>query len=186
MFSQPSNNRLALPIRAIDHVCGSENPLLTVLEYGNYQCPYTAQMHLVFEKMQQRKSLQKHLRFVFRHFPQTDIYHNAHKAAEAAEAANVQGKFWQMHEMLFKHQQALEDCHLVEYAAQLDLDLSQFLKDMTEHTFFCRVQEDLMSGIRSGVTKTPTFFIDGIRYDGGIDLIKFIAVVIEANNSRST
>ena len=183
MFSQPSNNRLALPIRAMDHVCGSENALLTIVEYCNYQCPYSAQMHLVFKQIQQQQSLRKYLRFVFRHFPQTDIYPNAQKAAEAAEAATAQGKFWQMHAILFEHQQALDDSHLVEYAAQLNLDLSQFLKDMSEHTFARRVQEDLMSGIRSGVSKTPTFFIDGIRYDGGIDLIKLIAVFIEANNS---
>lgn len=186
MFSQPSNNKLTLPIRAIDHVCGLDNSLLTIVEYCNYQCPYSAQMHFVFKKMRQQPSLKKHLRFVFRHFPQTDIYYNAQKAAEAAEAANAQGKFWQMHEMLFEHQQALDDCHLVEYAAQLGLNLSQFLKDMSEHTFARRVQEDLMSGIRSGVSKTPTFFIDGIRYDGGIDLIKFLAVFIEANNYRAT
>ena len=184
MFPHPSNNKLVLPIRAKDHIFGSENPLLTVVEYGNYQCPYSAQMNLVFKNIQQRQSLRKHLRFVFRHFPQTDIYHNAQKAAEAVEAANFQGKFWQMHEILFEHQQALNDCHLVEYAAKLDLDLSQFLKDMSEHTFAHRVQEDLMSGIRSGVTKTPTFFINGTRYDGGVDLIKFIAAILEDNDSN--
>ena len=183
MFSQPSNNKLAPPIRARDHICGSENALLKIVEYGNYQCPYSAQMHLAFKKMPQQQFLRKHMCFVFRHFPQTDIYCQAQKAAEAVEAASAQGKFWQMHEMLFEHQQALKDSHLVEYAVEIELDLPQFLKDMSEHTFASRVQEDLMSGIRSGVTRTPTFFIDGIRYDGGIDFLKFLAVVIKASHS---
>lgn len=183
MFSPPSNNRLALPIRAIDHVCGSENALLTIVEYGNYQCTYSAQMYLAFKKMQQQKSLRKHLCFVFRHFPQTDIYCQAQKAAEAVEAASAQGKFWQMHEMLFEHQQALEDSHLVEYAVEVDLDLSQFLKNMSEHTFASRVQRDLMSGIRSGVTRTPACFINGIRYDAEVDLIKLLTLIVETCNS---
>lgn len=181
MFSPLNNNRLVLPIRNEDNICGSANALLTIVEYGNYQCPTSGEAYWKIKEIQQL--LGKNCCLVFRHFPQTDIYINSQKTAEVAEAAAIQGKFWQMHEMLFENQQALNDSDLVEYAVEIGLNVTQFLKDMSERTFFHRVQEDFMSGIRNGVTRTPSCFINGIRDDAEIDIIKLLTLIINACKS---
>jgi protein-disulfide isomerase len=105
------------------------------------------------------------LRFVFRHFPLTEIHPNAEHAAEAAEAAAVQGNFWQMHDRLFERQFALEDGNLTEYARELGLDAVRVARELAAHTYKPQVREDFMSGVKSGVNGTPTFFINGLRYD---------------------
>ncbi|MGC1217210.1 MAG: thioredoxin domain-containing protein [Phormidesmis sp.] len=173
MSQQPT-----LPIQVIDHVSGSEEAVLTIIKYGCYQCPSSAQTYGLIRTMQQR--LGQRVRFIFRHFPQTDLYPRAQRAAEAAEAAAAQGKFWPMHNLLFERQQALNDDHLVAYAAELELEMSQFLKDLSGRVYEQRIQSNLFSGIRSGVTSTPTLFINGIHQNGDNRLIQLMTSVIDA------
>src|SRR5581483_12511821 len=110
------------------------------------------------------------VRFVFRNFPLVQIHSHAAQAAEAAEAAAAQDRFWEMHDQLYKHQDALDDDHLLAYAARIGLDLSRFQVELAQHAYSQRVRDDFMSGVRSGVNGTPTFFINGRRHDGGFDL----------------
>jgi protein-disulfide isomerase len=117
------------------------------------------------------------LRFVFRNFPLTQSHPHAEHAAEAAEAAAGQEKFWEMHDYLFEHQQALGDAHLVQYAVALNLDEETFKREMTEHVYTNRVHEDFLSGVRSGVNGTPTFFINGIRHDESYELETLLAAI---------
>lgn len=172
------SQRLKLRLHAMDHVSGSEEAGLTIVEYGCYQCPDSGQTHRLIRTIQQR--LGQRVRLIFRHFPQIDLYPQAQIAAEAAEAAAAQGKFWQMHNLLFERQQELEDGHLVEYAAELGLEMSHFLKDVSGHVYEQRVQADLFSGIRMGVTSTPTLFINGICQNGNNSLLQLLTVVIDA------
>jgi protein-disulfide isomerase len=146
-------------VREQDHYQGLLNATITLMEYGNYQCPQSGQAHIALKAIQQR--LGEQLCYIFRHFPQTQ-YPQSFRAAESAEAAAVQGRFWEMHDLLFQHQQNLDDGDLVQYAAQLGLDIPQFLREMAEHIHVARVQEDLNSGRLCGVTETPAFFI-GVR-----------------------
>jgi len=122
------------------------------------------------------------LGFVFWNFPLTQSHPHAEHAAEAAEAAAVQEKFWQMHDSLFEHQRALDDAHLVQYAVALHLDKETFEREMTEHVHTKRVHEDFLSGVRSGVNGTPTFFINGVRHDDSYAL-EILLAAIEAAGS---
>jgi protein-disulfide isomerase len=108
------------------------------------------------------------------------MHPHAEHAAEAAEAAGAQGKFWEMHDMLYENQDALEDENLAQYAEALGLDVTRFIREMSEHTHAARVREDFRSGVRSGVNGTPTFFINGVRHDGPFDLRSLIAAIEEA------
>ncbi len=159
--------RLTPPVGERDHVEGPSDASVTLVEYGDYECPYCGQAYSIIKDTQQR--LGGRLRFVFRNFPITTSHPHAERAAEAAEAAGAQGKFWEMHDMLYENQDALEDEDLRRYAEQLGLDLERFDQDLTEHRFAHRVREDFLSGARSGVNGTPTFFVDGVRYDGRWD-----------------
>jgi len=120
------------------------------------------------------------MRFAFRHFPLTNVHPHAEHAAEAAEAAGAQGQFWEMHDVLFEHQDALDDRHLVGYARALGLDVARFEDEMATHIHAPRVREDFQSGVLSGVNGTPTFFINGVRHDGGSDLETLLAALQEA------
>jgi protein-disulfide isomerase len=156
--------RLTLPVSERDHILGSDAAVVTLLEYGDYECPYCGQAYPVVEAL--RQAFGERLRFVFRHFPLAQSHPHAQNAAEAAEAAGAQGLFWEMHDTLYTHQEALDERHLLAYAAALGLEPTSFLQTLTEHAFGGRVKEDFLSGVRSGVNGTPTFFIQGIRYDG--------------------
>lgn len=155
---------LALPVSSRDHIQGIETAIVTLVEYGDYQCPDCANAHGIIQEIQQQ--LGNQLRYVFRHFPCAEFHPQSQQAAEAAEAAAGQGKFWQIHDHLFANQHALTDGDLAEYAALLELDVMQFLRDMAEDVYAQRVQEDVDSGIQSGVCQTPTFFINRLRYEG--------------------
>jgi protein-disulfide isomerase len=120
------------------------------------------------------------LRFVFRNFPLTQIHPHAEHAAEAAESAAVQSRFWEMHDSLYEHQRALDDTHLLQYAETLGLDREKFNADMAHHAAAERVREDFLSGVRSGVNGTPTFFINGVRHDAGWDADTLMAALEEA------
>ena len=148
-----------------DHIAGSRSPhAVTLLEYGDYECPHCGQAHYVLQELMQQAEDQ--IRLVFRNFPLAQIHPHAQRAAEAAEAAGAQGRFWEMHDTLFENQDALEDEDLVGYAQQLGLDLDRFQLELFRGDYAERVREDFISGVRSGVNGTPTFFINGRRYNG--------------------
>lgn len=164
------------PLSERDHTQGTLDATIVLMEYGDYQCPQSGQAHRTIKAMQQR--LGEQLCFVFRHFPQPQIYPQALRAAESAEAAAVQGKFWEMHDILFTQQQALDDGDLVQYAAQLSLDIRHFLREMAEHVHVQRVQSDIDSGRNNGVEKTPTFFIS-VRHQGTQNLEMLLIAILE-------
>jgi protein-disulfide isomerase len=166
------------PLSERDRLQGSSNAPIVIMKYGNYQCPQSGQAHITIKAIQQR--LGDRLCFVFRHFPQPDLYPQSQKAAESAEAANTQSKFWQMHDLLFDRQQHLSDADLVIYADRIGLDISQFLQELTQHLHADRVQEDIESGRSNGVSETPTFFI-GIRHQGCKNL-EALVNILESNS----
>src|SRR6202035_2178480 len=147
-----------------DHIQGPDTASVTLVEYGDYECPYCGEAFPIVRAIQKR--LGKRLRYVFRHFPLTNAHPHAAPAAEAAEAAGAQGKFWEMHDTLFEHQDALMPDYLVFYAKQLGLDLIRFTTELARHVHAERVRQDLLSGMRAGVHGTPTFFINGTRHEG--------------------
>jgi protein-disulfide isomerase len=154
---------LVLPVGERDHAQGRADAPVTLVEYGDFECPYCRQAYPIVKEVQSR--LGPRLRFVYRNFPLTELHPHAEHAAEAAEAAGAQGAFWQMHDRLFERQFALEDENLVEYAQELGLDADRVAGELAAHTHKPRVREDFMSGVRSGVNGTPTFFINGVRHD---------------------
>jgi protein-disulfide isomerase len=158
-----------------DRVRGAADAPLTLVEYGDYDCPYTVRAHAVVRGLRQR--LGNRLRFVFRVFPLTRIHVHAQAAAEAAEAAAAQGQFWEMHDRLFDAHRRLEDADLRAYAEEVGLDVARFRREMEEHAHAGRVREDLRSGLRSGVRGTPTFFINGIRHDAPNDFETLLAAL---------
>src|ERR1700730_4102488 len=159
MIQESGTAKLAPLVSQRDHQLGPETAPVTLVEYGDYECPYCGEAYPIVKEIQRR--LGDRLRFVFRNFPLAQSHPHAEHAAEAAEAAAAQEKFWEMHDYLFEHQQALDDAHLVQYAAALHLDKEMFVREMTEHVHTNRVHEDFMSGVRSGVNGTPTFFTIG-------------------------
>jgi protein-disulfide isomerase len=150
-----------------DHIQGPVDAPLTLVQYGDYECPYCGEAYPIVKEVQARMG--ERLRFVFRNFPISTSHPHAERAAEAAEAASAQGRFWEMHDTLYEHQRRLRDEDLRGYAEQLELDLDRFDKEMAEHVHAERVHEDFMSGVRSGVNGTPTFYINGVRHDDSYD-----------------
>ena len=166
---------LTLPDPARDHISGSADGSVRLLEYGDYECPACGAAHPIVEEIQRR--LGDDLCFAFRHFPLTRIHPHSEHAAEAAEAASAQGDFWIMHHALFENQKALEDADLAMYAAELGLDGARLIREVTSSVYALRIREDFRSGVRGGVNGTPTFFIDGARYDGAIDLEHLVSAL---------
>jgi protein-disulfide isomerase len=160
--------RLALPVTADDHAQGSVVAEVTLLQYGDYECPYTRMSRHAIHALQ--REYPDKLRFVFRHFPLDEIHPHARPAAEAAEAAAAQGDFWTMHDYLFEHQQALEETDLHQYAIDLGLEPDRFDRDRTSAEVTQRINRDRQSGERSGVPGTPTFFVNGVRHDAPFDV----------------
>ena len=160
---------LAVPVDAgRDHIQGAADAPVTLVEYGDYQCPYCGAAYPIVKELQDRMG--ERLRFVFRNFPITTSHPNAEQAAEAAEAAAAQGRFWEMHDLLYENQRRLADKDLHAYADQLGLDVDLFDKELAEHVHAPRVREDFMGGVRSGVNGTPSFYINGVRHDDSYDL----------------
>jgi protein-disulfide isomerase len=156
---------------------GSPDAPVTLMVYGDYECPFTRKARTLVRAALRRKG--EGVRYVFRNFPLAKHPH-AFRAAEAAEAAGAQEKFWQMHDLLFDNQWALENADLVRYATQLGLDLTRFASDMDEHAHADRVQADLESGSRLGVRGTPAFFINGRRQQDLEDDIEVLLAALEA------
>jgi len=156
------------PIDARDHRRGPADAPVVFVEYGDYECPHCLQAHGIVRELQER--LGDRFSYIFRHFPIRTSHVHAQHAAEAAEAAAAQGKFWEMHDKLFANQDALDDESLVRYAGEIGLDVERFRRELAEHIHADRVTGDFRSGVRSGVNGTPTFYINGERYDGPWDV----------------
>jgi diadenylate cyclase len=169
------------PVGARDHARGPKDAPVTLVKYGDYECPYCGQAHPDLKKLQERAGEQ--VRFVFRHFPLDSVHPRARRAAQAAEAAAAQGRFWEMHDLLYENQGELGEEDLMRYAAELGLDLQQFEKDLVNDHHAWRIEEDRLGGNRAGVKGTPTFFVNGVRYTGPIDLGGLLAAVEEAASS---
>jgi protein-disulfide isomerase len=160
---------LTMPVdEGRDHIQGPADAAVTLVQYGDYECPYCGEAYPVVQEVQRRMG--ERLRFVFRNFPISTSHPHAEQAAEAAEAADAQGRFWNMHDLLYENQRRLRDEDLREYATQLELDLERFDKELSEHVHAARIHEDFMSGVRSGVNGTPTFYINGVRHDDSYDV----------------
>ncbi|ELY98770.1 DsbA family protein [Natrialba aegyptia] len=159
-------SQLVVPVTEDDHQQGPDDAPVTLVEYGDYQCSYCGQAYPLIKDVQEQFG--DDLRFVFRNFPLTSIHEYAQHAAEAAEAAGGQGEeeFWSMHDLLYENQDALDDESLITYAEQLGLDPERFRSDFASHAFEDRIHEQFVGGARSGVNGTPTFYINGERYDG--------------------
>jgi protein-disulfide isomerase len=173
--------QLKMPVTERDHIAGPPEAKVTMVEFGDYQCPHCKAALPVIAKL--REKFGEQLRLVYRHFPLVKLHPEARLAAEAAEAAGAQGKFWELHALLFQHQQELEPEHLVVYASEIGLDEARFVADLNAHTYEARVREDLATGLRSGVNGTPTFFINGFRHNGGYaleGLVKAIEAALAA------
>jgi protein-disulfide isomerase len=167
---------LTLPVsEGRDHVQGPADAAVTLVEYGDYECPYCGAAYPIIKEVQAR--MDGRLRFVFRNFPIATSHPRAEHAAEAAEAAAAQGRFWEMHDLLYENQKRLRDEDLRGYAEKLELDVDLFDRELVEHVHAARVHEDFMSGVRSGVNGTPTFYIDGERYDDSYDLETLLAAL---------
>jgi len=153
------------PLGDRDHIKGLATAPLELVEYGDFECPHCGRAAVVVNQL--TTELGDRLRFAYRHFPLAKMHPHARKAAMASEAAAAQGKFWEMHDLLFANAGKLELADLLSYAATLELDVQRFETELLIDTHAPRVQEDVASGVRSGVNGTPTFFINGVRHNGG-------------------
>jgi protein-disulfide isomerase len=170
--------QLKLPDPKRDHIAGNAEAPITLLEYGDFECPACGQAYPVIKAVQEQ--LGDRLCFVFRHFPLSNVHPHAESAAETAEAAGAQGRFWEMHDVLFENQDALDDESLLEYAAALDLDAERVIREVLDKTYQSRIREDFKTGVRAGVNGTPTLFINGERYDGPRDFETLLTILSES------
>ncbi len=168
---------LSVPVNAGDHVQRSNEAQVTLVEYGDYECPYCGEAHQIVKRLQ--KKMDGDLRLVFRNFPLTEIHPHALAAAQAAEAAGLQSRFWEMHDLLYENQDTLEDEDLITFARKLKLDVERFRRDLSSNEVTTKLQEDFSSGIRSGVNGTPTFYINGVRHDGSYEYEHLLAALQE-------
>jgi protein-disulfide isomerase len=153
---------LRIPVSDKDHIHGSPDAPIELLQYGDYQCPFCWKAYPIVKDLQ--RQLGDRLRFVFRNFPLTKVHPHAKIAAMASEAADQQGKYWEMHDMLYQHHKRLNYDSLVEHAGKLELDIPRFEKDMQNKELDEKIEADFYYGLRSGVNATPTFFINGEKY----------------------
>jgi protein-disulfide isomerase len=174
---------LTAPVSSSDHILGPSDAAVTLVEYGDFECPNCAAAFPVVRNL--LNSLDGQLRFVFRHFPVIIRHDHAQKAAEASEAAAAQGKFWEMHDILFHNQDDLDRDSLVGYARDLNLDLDRFTYELDESIHAERVYQDLASGEASGVSWTPTFFLNEVRHGVARDLEGLVRAVAEQVRQRA-
>jgi protein-disulfide isomerase len=171
-------SKLTLPAADRDHIQGPIDAPIALLEYGDYECPFCGEVYPVVKAIQERMG--DKLCFAFRNFPLAKMHPHSVRAAEAAEAAGAQGGFWEMHDLLFENQEALEDEDIAQYAATLKLDVQRLMTEVASEVFAARVREDFRSGMRGGVNGTPSFFINGVRYDGARGLDGLLAALTQS------
>jgi len=171
------------PVNTHDHTSGSKEGAVTLVEYGDYQCPHCGHAYPIIKRIQ--KEAGEGLQFVFRNFPLSEAHPDAFNAALASEAAARQDKFWEMHDMLFENRDALSINELVSYAESIGMDTRQFAADMNDKDISGKVDNDFESGIKSGVNGTPTFFINGIRFNGDWSGREFVDALNEAGEAKS-
>lgn len=169
---------LVPPVGERDHVLGPADARVTLVEYGDYECPHCGALHPVIEAA--RKAFGGNLRFAFRHFPLRSSHPHALAAAKAAEAAGEQGRFWEMHDRLYQRQTQLEDQDLVRHARKLGLDMARFQRELTARPHEVRIREDLASAAQSGAGGTPSLFINGELYQGSLDRDDVFAALARA------
>jgi protein-disulfide isomerase len=175
--------KLRVPVNDSDHALGPKEAPIELVEYGDFQCPHCRQAFPVLELL--RENLGQEMRLVYRHFPISASHLDATNAARAAEAASRQGRFWEMHALLFKNQEALDPDSLNGYAAALGLDMEQWAGDLESETVAGKVNADFQGGVRSGANKTPTFFLNGYRYDGDLDYASLLEAMHSAAYARA-
>ena len=171
--------KLTLPEANRDHIQGPIDAPFFLLEYGDYECPHCGEAYPIVRAVQKR--LGNRLCFAFRNFPLTNVHRYAAQAAEAAEAAGAQGRFWEMHDLLFENQDALADKNLAEYASAAGIDARRVINEILTGVHTERVREDFRCGARAGVNGTPTFFVNGARYDGEVEADRLIAMLVNSD-----
>jgi formate-nitrite transporter family protein len=175
--------RLKNPVTERDHVAGPESAAVTLLEYGNFECIHCGRAYPIIKQI--RKLLGNDLRFVFRHFPTVQTHPHSLRAAEAAEAAAAQGRFWEMHDELFTHQAALEDRDLTRYARRVGLDVEKFRREMSENMFRAQIVAAYQRSVfDEHVTGTPTIYLNDLRYTGATDLETLLAAIKESDSEN--
>lgn len=170
-------------LRDIDHSQGPLSAALSIMTYGSYQCPQAGQAHKTTQEL--REALGDQLCLIFRHFPWPEKYPQAQTAAETAEAAGSQGKFWEMHNKLFDNQSALDEASLVKYASELGLEMSSFLHDISQNVHTPRIRSDIESAADYGVEESPTFFIS-VRHKGNSNLVSLVRQILVATLAHSS
>ena len=156
------------PVGPADHTAGALSALMTLVEYGDFECPHCAAAHPIVQTL--RSEMGHWLCFAYRHFPLTEVHPHAEHAAESSEGAGELGKFWEMHDVLFRNQRALADGDLIRYARTLDIDPRWTADALRTGAYEPEVRDDFVGGVRSGVNGTPTFYVNGVRHDGPWDL----------------
>ena len=182
-MNEPKDDNLAIPVGRHDHTLGPVDAPVTLVGYSDYECPYCRSAYLVLRKLRPR--LGDRVRYVFRNFPLEAAHPHARSAAEAAEAAASQGRFWEMHDRLFEHQRALGDADLLRHAAEVGLDVARFEEEMEEHAHAGKVEADFGGGLESGVRATPTFFVNGHRHWGSYRTESLLAAIKAAEASAN-
>lgn len=176
-----SNGKLTPPVSEKDHTQGDAHARVTLVEYGDYECPHCGRAYPIIKRVQER--LGSRLRFVFRNFPLNEIHPHALHAAEAAESAGHHGgakAYWAMHDLIFEHQRDLSDPALGRLATEAGVDANAVRRDLDDERYVELVRTDFMSGVRSGVNGTPTFFINGVRHDDAWDEETLVAALESA------
>ena len=176
-MTMAASTQLTTPVTNRDHIRGMDSAVVTLVEYGDYACPHCNEARFVVKRL--RETLGDRLRHVFRNFLMLTSYSRPHRAAEAAEASAAQGKFWEMHDLLYDHQLALSDKHLKVYATQVGLDMERFNRDLMLHTHALRVHEDILNAGQSGVSTAPAFFINDNRHVGPCDFESLLSHIEE-------
>jgi protein-disulfide isomerase len=170
--------RLSVPVGENDHIRGPLDASVTLVEYGDFECPYCGMAYPAVEEVLQKRP--NTVRLAYRHFPITNVHPQAELAAETAEAAGVRGRFWDMHDWLFENQQLIAGDTLLLGAEKLGLDGEAIGQELAEHRYADKVRRDFVGGVHSGVNGTPTFFVNDVRHDGGYGAADLIAAVDEA------
>jgi protein-disulfide isomerase len=184
MPEDTSDLLLLNPVHEWDHIRGPENAEFTLVEYGDYQCPDCGLLFGSLQTLQQEFGTR--LRLVYRHYSLSGIHKHAQMAAEAAEAAAAQGRFWEMHDLLFGNQDALEQKHLLRYAEQSQLDVGRFHRELKQGSYAERVRQDFIAGVQNGVNGTPGLFLNGVRQPSVFDQAALIALLQAAPSASQS